>query len=335
MADLKNYLLGDYRDTVDYINRLERNGLYKFPPLIISCAITGGAHGAESNPNLPETPEAQVEAAYSAYNAGASIVHIHRRSPENLSRATQKAEEYLEVNSMIRARCPDLIINNTCIGGREVDIGKSVISDNLCVSLPARPEVASIDLTCRSVAFKLPARKPPLTGRDVSGSFKLNYLMDMDEAETIIKLMDQYGTKPELELFGLNDIKYVHELVRRNAIRPPYWVQTIFGTGGANPTADDLVGLSRLLPKESLPSIIGIGACQTAIITISMILGYHIRVGLEDNIFYAPGELATSNAQLVERAVRIALELGRPIATPSQAREMMGLGAPRQYDYNK
>lgn len=107
---MEDYLIGSVRDSFTYIDKMSRGGLSKFPPLIISCAITGGLHGAEVNPNLPETAEAQTQAAYDAYNAGASMVHIHRRNPENLGTMSWKAEEFTEVNAMIRAKCPDLII---------------------------------------------------------------------------------------------------------------------------------------------------------------------------------------------------------------------------------
>ena len=116
--ELKEYLVGDVRDSVRYIEKMSRGGLSKLPPLIITCAITGGLHGKEANPNLPEAPEEQVREAYDAYNAGASMVHIHRRNPENPMQMSWKWEEFAEINTMVRAKCPDLIINNTCLGGR-------------------------------------------------------------------------------------------------------------------------------------------------------------------------------------------------------------------------
>ena len=236
---------------------------------------------------------------------------------------------------MVREKCPDIIVNNTCIGGRFVDIDNAKLMPNMLASLPAKPEVSSIDVACASQYMKLGARKPPLTGRDQDATFKFNYFMDMNEAEMVVKTMDKYEVKPELELFDLGNVKYINELIRRDVIKAPYWIQMLFGGNGFFPAADYMVGAANLLPKDSLFSVIGIGACQTAIVTLAMILGHNIRVGLEDNVFYAPGELAKSNAQLVERVVRIAKELGRPIATPAQAREMMGLGAPRPYTFNK
>ena len=335
MPELKNYLLGDYRDTVNYINMISRKGLAQFPPMIVSVAITGGLHGAEANPNLPETPEQQVQSAYDAYNAGASLVHIHARDPKNWSLMSQSSDDFLKVNSLVREKCPDIIINNTCIGGRNIDIDKEKLGSNLLASLPAKPEVASVDLAAFSSIMKMGARKPPLTGRDRDVTARFNYFMDLNEAEMVVKTMEKYEVKPELELFDLGNVKYINELIRRDVIKAPYWIQMLFGGNGFFPAADYMLGAANLFPKDALFSIIGIGGCQTAMVTLAMILGHHVRVGLEDNVFYAPGELAKSNAQLVERVVRIARELGRPIATPAQAREMMGLGSPRPYVFNK
>ena len=145
-------ITNEYRDAVGYASKVARSGLSKMPPLIITCAITGGLHGAELNPNLPETKDAQVQSAYDAYNAGASIVHIHARDPKNLAAMSNDVNDFKEINARIREKCPDLIINNTCLGGRliaETDKGM-VITPNLLSSLDALPELSSIDLTCGS-----------------------------------------------------------------------------------------------------------------------------------------------------------------------------------------
>lgn len=332
MADLRDYLLGDYRDTVTYMNKMGRYGVTKFSPLIISCAITGGVHGKEANPNLPETPEEQVQATYDAYNAGASLVHIHRRASDNLSVTTSRPEEFLEVNRMIREKCPDIIINNTCVGGRVV-LPNNTLSPQMLPSPPARPEVASLDIVAVSTRMKMGARKAPLTPEREEAIFNFDLFTSQDDAVNAIKEFNKYDVKPEFELFDLGNIKYIYNLIETGLVKGPYWVQMLFGGNGIFPTADNMLAASRLLPPDSLFSVIGIGACQTAMATLAIILGHHVRVGLEDNVFYGPRQLATSNAQLVERIVRIAKELGRPIATPAQAREMMGLGAPRQYDF--
>lgn len=335
MSDLKSYLLGDYRETMDYVNRISRKGLSDFPPLIITCAITGGLHGKEANMNLPETPEEQVQQTYDAYNAGASMVHIHRRQPENLSLMSNKAEEFIEINAMIREKCPDIIINNTCLGGRLISEETWTAGDQLLASIPAKPEVASLDISNFTVNLKQPARKPPLTGRDEDSIWRFNYMLTQDDGVKAVTAMVENGIKPEFEMFDVGDVKYLNSFIKKGLVKGPYWIQMLFNGNGTLPTADMMLAATRALPKESLFSVIGIGAAQFPIITLAMILGHHVRVGLEDNVYYAPGEPAISNAQMVERVVRIAKELGRPIATPAQAREMMGLGSPRQYALNK
>ena len=326
--ELKEYLVGDVRDSVRYIEKMSRGGLSKLPPLIITCAITGGLHGKEANPNLPEAPEEQVREAYAAYNAGASMVHIHRRNPENPMQMSWKWEEFAEINTMVRAKCPDLIINNTCLGGRMLNEETGTIGDRMLASIPAKPEVASLDIHC--FCEDMP-RKAPLFGRDEDAILKFHYSISPDTAKYVAQLMDEQGIKPEFEMFDIADVKYLNRLAKDGTAKTPYWVSMLFNGNGTIPTPDMMLAATRALPDNSLLNVIGIGAAQFPMLAMAMILGHHVRVGLEDNVFYAPRELAQGNGQMVERVVRLARELGRPIATPEQARKMMGLGAPRAY----
>lgn len=329
--ELKEYLVGDVRDSVRYIENMSRGGLSKLPPLIITCAITGGLHGKEANPNLPEAPEEQVREAYDAYNAGASMVHIHRRNPENPMQMSWKWEEFAEINTMVRAKCPDLIINNTCLGGRMLNEETGTIGDRMLASIPAKPEVASLDIHCFCEDMPMKARKAPLFGRDEDAILKFHYSISPDTAKYVAQLMDEQGIKPEFEMFDIADVKYLNRLAKDGTAKTPYWVSMLFNGNGTIPTPDMMLAGTRALPDNSLLNVIGIGAAQFPMLAMAMILGHHVRVGLEDNVFYAPRELAQGNGQMVERVVRLARELGRPIATPEQARKMMGLGAPRAY----
>ena len=329
--ELKEYLVGDVRDSVRYIEKMSRGGLSKLPPLIITCAITGGLHGKEANPNLPEAPEEQVREAYDAYNAGASMVHIHRRNPENPMQMSWKWEEFAEINTMVRAKCPDLIINNTCLGGRMLNEETGTIGDRMLASIPAKPEVASLDIHCFCEDMPMKARKAPLFGRDEDAILKFHYSISPDTAKYVAQLMDEQGIKPEFEMFDIADVKYLNRLAKDGTAKTPYWVSMLFNGNGTIPTSDMMLAATRALPDNSLLNVIGIGAAQFPMLAMAMILGHHVRVGLEDNVFYAPRELAQGNGQMVERVVRLARELGRPIATPEQARKMMGLGAPRAY----
>lgn len=334
MNDLKNYLLGDYRDVLTYSKMLERNGLTKMTPLIITCAITGGMHGKESTPYLPEEPDEQAQQCLDAYNAGAVMCHIHARDPKNAWSTSLAPERFMEVNAKVREKCPDLIINNTCVGGyRYIEEENKIAPNRLMYSIDAKPEVASVDITCYSMIRKMKERPAPLRSPREAFNWNYNYICTQSQAlDTVVKLREQ-GIKPEFEMFSMNDIKYIRNMAEQDAIDSPYWVQMLFGGSGVIPCAEQLQLAMKLLPEKAMLSTIGVGACQNAIITLSILLGNHVRVGLEDNFFYGPHELATSNAQMVERVVRIAKELGRPIATVDQAREMLGLGAPREYTY--
>lgn len=331
MSEFKNYMVGDYRDDYTYAERVARNGLAKMSPVIITCAITGGIQGAEANPNLPETKEDQVQSVYDAYNAGASMVHIHARDTKNLGYNSNDYRDFLEVNARVREKCPDLIINNTCMGGRMINENNWAISPVTTASLDARPEVASFDITSTSTYVPVKARKAPLTGRDEDMLIKFNYLLTQNEAVQIINEMISREIKPEFEIFSVHDLKYLYTLIHMGLAKQPYWVQMLFGGNGTYPTPKTMIHATEHMPPEAIMSVIGIGPCQNAMLTLAMILGHHVRVGMEDNYIYGPGEPAKSNAQLVERIVRIAKELGRPIATPAQAREMMGLDVPRAY----
>ena len=331
MAVLSHYYLEDYWSLRKYSEQIKRYGLTKMPPLIISCAITGGQHGAELNENLPETAQAQAQSTLDAYNAGAALVHIHRRDPNNLAVDSKKFEEFLEVNRLVRERCPDIIINNACVGGRTIDFDNGIISPKWDYSLAARPEVASIDITTTTARMRMKARKPPLSGRDTDTIKKFDYIMTNENAAEIIQAMRENGIKPEWEMYNITDIKRLNDMIDAGYADEPYWVQMLFGGNGVQPSPQSLILASELLPAKSLFSVIAIGAAQAAVSTLAIIMGHHIRVGLADTVYYAPHQPAASNAQLVERAVRIARELGRAIATPAQAREMLGLGPARLY----
>ena len=137
--------------------------------------------------------------------------------------------------------------------------------------------------------------------------------------------------KPEWEMYNLTDIKRLRGIIDKGVVKGPHWCMMLFGGNGVFPNYQAMALAMQMLPPDTIFSTINIGGAHNAMMTQSIIMGNHVRVGLEDVTYYAPHQLVTSNAQLVERAVRIAKELGRPVATPAQAREMLGLGAPRQY----
>lgn len=328
MSELKNYMLDDYRNPVDYANMVWKGGLSGFPPAMVTCAITGGNNGKESNPNLPETIPEQVESTYEAYKAGAVMVHIHCRNRENLAQMTHDPEYYREVNAKIREKCPDLIINNTNIMGRSVEPENLRIGEPMNTITEAGAEVGSVDI---SNYFS----QIPMAPREEGGkpwTLDRGYCMPFSDATAAIEKMKKYGVKPEFECFAMSDLHYINWLERNGVISPadgPYWVQFVYTTGSNWNTPEFMCLLKQVCPKNAVLGIIAAGAQQWPVLAQALIHGLHVRVGMEDNVYAAKGEKAASNAQLVEKIIRIAKDLGRPVATCDQARQMLGLGKPR------
>jgi len=320
-------LAWNYNDVNEYLRLVRRQ---EMPPLIISVAVTGGVHGKESNPNLPETPEEQALQAYEAYKAGASIVHIHARDPKTgYASPSTNPEHYREINRRIRELCPDIIVNNTTGGG----LGLS--TEERMRSLEADPEIASLNMGPLAWKAILKKREPPLKGRseDVLMDSVWPPTFSWRETELFAQRMLEKNIKPELEVYHQGQFQLVYNLMEKNLLKKPYWIQLVLGApSAALPTPANILSMLSHVPSDSMVSVAAIGPFQLPLTTIAIAMGLNIRVGLEDNIYYRRGEQAKSNAQLVERAVRIAKELNREIATSAQAREMLGLSKePKQY----
>ena len=156
----KDYLVENLRDPVWYTETMWKKGLSGFPPAILTCAITGGNGGKELCAGLPETIDEQVESAYEAYKAGAVMIHIHTREPEDLSKMSFNPELYKEVNAKIREKCPDVIINNTSICGHMVDVDNLKLSPRMMSIIEAGAEVGSVDVSCYSSQIPMKPRLP-------------------------------------------------------------------------------------------------------------------------------------------------------------------------------
>lgn len=328
---LKDYMIGDYNSTYKYAQMMGKYGAEGFAPAIITCAITGGVHGKEANPNLPESADEQVQQAYDAYNAGAAMIHIHRRDPQNQAEMTKNWEDYLEVNQRIREKCPDVIINNTSMGGKNWIPGNTQLTPYMDVSWKARPEVTSLDMFTYFYQITRAARVNVPFPREAAYAEQI-YTMTTSMMLEIVPKLEELGIKPEFECQGVNDLRTFNAFLKKYQPKSePYWFQLLVNGQGTLPTPELIMQFARLLPDKTLLGIIGIGACQFPMAAMALSLGHNVRVGLEDNVFFRKGELATSNAQLVERCVKLADNIGRKVATPAEARKMMGLGAPRAY----
>lgn len=309
----------DFKDPYAWMERTARATM---PPLIICCAISGGIQGRETHPALPETAAEQAEAAAAAYAAGAAMIHIHARNTRRLYETTDQPEEYRAVNRLVRARCPDVIINNSTGGSYGMD------DDQRLAGLTAGPEVASLNLGPEMYRFTLKAREAPLPHprpeQHLDGLHPASYGQIHHFAES----MRRHGVKPELELYNPGMYWVVRSLREAGLLADPPLVQFVLGTQtGSYPTPWALLSLLQELPPGCLFEVAAIGPYQLPLTTMAILLGGHVRVGLEDNLYHHKGQHLRDNAEAVERIVRIAHELNRPVATPAQARAMLGLAA--------
>lgn len=314
-----------FADDREYLRR--QRGQEPMPPLMICVAITGGAHGKEVNPNHPETLEEQVEETYKAYKLGACAVHIHSRDPDTgYAWVKSEPEIYRKINKAIRERCPDIIINNTTGGGF------GATKEQRISSTEALPEMASLNCGPMMARATIPKRPPPLEGRPEDIPVDVCVPITYGETQYFAQTMLERGVKPELELYHPAQYEVVDNLIRKGLVKPPYFIQFVMGfQTSALPTLKGFLAMLDGLPDNAMFEVAGIMSAQVPMLTLAMLFGGHVRTGLEDVILYRKGELATTT-KLVERVLRLAELLDRPIATPGEARRMLGISeTPRQY----
>jgi 3-keto-5-aminohexanoate cleavage enzyme len=300
---------------------------YGMPPLIICCACNGGIQGKESNDCIPETADEIADSVHGAYLAGASMVHVHARDPRNLSAPAKTTEVWKEVNRKIRERCPDIVINDTTGGGPNMTMEERLSC------LDARPEVASLNLAPDMSKFKIRERKPPLKHPHREQEFDECVPFTYGQISAWAEAMKKRGIKPELESYHPGCAWVINHLLEQGLLGKPYWIQTVMGYQTSSyPSVKNLIDILMDLPQGSLWLCSAIGPFQLPLTTLATLMGGHVRVGLEDNVYFSRGKKARSNAELVERAVRIANELNREVATPNQTRKMLGLSeSPTEY----
>jgi 3-keto-5-aminohexanoate cleavage enzyme len=307
----------DYRNPYEWMARVRSTS---FPPVIVCCALTGGVQGKEANENLPETPKEQAEQAYEAYRAGASMLHIHVRDPKKWYDGSGDTEQYRLVNKMIREKCPGVIINSTTGG----TWGMTVEQRLSC--LDAKPDVATLNMTPDMYKMTLKERKAPILHPRPEVSLNGCMPVTYKEVETFARAMKERGIKPEMEIYHPGTYWVIQDLISQDLVRPPYLIQFVMGyQTSLYATPANLISMVHELPPNSIFQVAGVGPYQLPMNVIGLLLGGGVRVGMEDNVYYRRRQLLKSNAEAVERIVRIAKEVNREIATPAQAREMMGL----------
>jgi 3-keto-5-aminohexanoate cleavage enzyme len=271
--------------------------------LIITAALTGAEVGKAQQPALPITPEEIGIAAAECVAAGAAIVHLHGRLADGTP--TQDAAVYRQIIAAVRARCDAIVQVST--GGA---VGMTAAERLAPVTLA--PEMATLSMG--SVNF----------GDDVF----LNLPADM---AAFAQAIAAHGAKAELEIFDAGMMATARRWIKQGLLPTPAHFDFVLGVPGGMPaTPEALMYLVSQLPEGATWTVAGMGPAQLTLGTLAVALGGHVRVGFEDNIFFRKGELASSNAQLVERMADIGRLAERPPATPDEARVMLGLPSPRQ-----
>jgi 3-keto-5-aminohexanoate cleavage enzyme len=272
-------------------------------PCIITVAITGSVPTKKDSPAVPITVPEQIESTHAAYEAGAALVHVHVRNDDGTT--TSDPEKFGRFLAGIRKHCPDMIVQFST-GGRS-GLGKERLG-----MLPLKPDMAS--LTTGSVNFaKIIYENHPMLINDLASS------------------MLAHDIKPEIEIFDLAMLYNAAKLVADGLLKPPVHVQFVLGIPGALP-ADrevldfELAQLTRMLPGATWTAA-GIGRHQLTVNEWSLELGGHCRTGLEDNLKFDKMRLAASNAELVQRVAELAQKFDRTVATPAEARRILGLRA--------
>ena len=285
---------------------------------ILTCAVTGNLTKPEMTPYLPITPKQIADACLGAADAGAAVAHIHVRYPET-GKPSMELDHYAEVMHLIKAQNKELIINlTTGPGGRYVptegDPKVFAAGTTLCDPLKRvehvaalKPEICSLDLNTMN------------SGADVVMNTPSN-------VRKMAKVIREAGVMPELEIFDSGDLNLAKDLIADGTVDGPGLYTFVMGVKyGLNTDPATLLYMRDQLPSGALWAAFGISRAEFPIVAQAWLLGGHIRVGMEDNIYLEKGVLCESNAQLVSRAKRIIGDLGGQLASSNEARQMLGL----------
>jgi uncharacterized protein (DUF849 family) len=300
--------------------------------LIITCAMTGNVTLPVQTPYLPLTPQQIIDQAIEAADAGAASVHIHARDPKT-AKPTTDPEVYAEIAAGIKAKRNVIVCVTT--GG----VTGMTAEQRVAVVPRLKPELAtfntgSMNFSIHPIAkrYKDEDWKFPWEKEFALGLKQYIFANNFADMETFVTTMQEHGTKPELEAYDVGHIYNIRYLIKAGILKTPVWMQFVTGIlGGIGSSPDDVLFMKNTADKLIGPenykwSVIGAGyPAEFHCDALSMIMGGNVRVGLEDNIFVEKGVLAKSNAELVQKVVRIAKELGREVATPDEARQILGL----------
>ncbi|MBL8581916.1 MAG: 3-keto-5-aminohexanoate cleavage protein [Rhizobiaceae bacterium] len=297
--------------------------------VIITCAVTGGIHTPSMSPHLPITPDEIAASAIEAAEAGAAIIHLHARDPKT-GKPTQNPDLFMEFLPRIK-QSTDAVLNLTTGGG----LGMT-LDERIAPAHRAQPEVTSLNMgsmnfSVAQLAAKRTEWKHEWEKPYIESTWKMIYPNTFDMIERImVEIGQAYGTRFEFECYDIGHLYNLKMFVDRGLVKPPFFVQGVFGiSGGMGADYETLMFFKqtadRLFGDDYRLSAFGIGKMQMPMLTMTALLGGNVRVGLEDSLYIGRGKLASSNAEQVRKIRHIVEELGMEIATPVEAREILGL----------
>jgi uncharacterized protein (DUF849 family) len=279
---------------------------------IVTCAVSGAVANKQQCPGIPYTPEEYAKEVRRARDAGASMVHIHARTPDGTP--TVAAEHYRAITQAILAETPDIIVNfSTGWVGLPMAERVGHITE-------LRPEVGALNMGSMNYAKYSPKRK----------GFVFNFVFEnsFDDIVFLLQLMQEAAVKPECECFDVGHVESVEPLVDLGVLSPPIQFSLIHGVlGGISATARNLAHMASVVPAGSTWGVIAISRDQWTMVGAAAALGGNVRVGFEDNFYLPSGEMASSNGDLVDAAAQIVRLQGREVAEPDQARRLLSLPA--------
>ncbi len=268
--------------------------------VIITVATTGAWPSKKDNPNIPLTPKEIAEDVFECWKAGAAIAHLHMRDDDG--QGTMDKAKFRETISLITEKC-DIIINCTTSG----DLN-ATDENRMAHLIELKPEMASYD------------------AGSMNWMHNSLFLNTPQFLEKLGATMIENQVKPEIEIFDAGMVYNALYYLKKGFLKAPLHFQFVLGAaGGTAATVENLVYLKSLIPKDSTWSALGIGSGHIPIMLTGIAMGGHLRVGMEDNVFYAKNQLATSNAELVARAARLIRESNKTVASSEDARNILGL----------
>ena len=296
--------------------------------VIITCAATGAIHTPSMSPHLPVTADEIARAAIDAANAGAAILHLHARDPKD-GRPTQDPEAFRPFLAQIKA-ATNAVINLTTGGSPHM-----TVEERMRPAMTFQPEVASLNMGSMNFGLfpmlnRFKEFKYEWEREHLEKSRDLVFKNTFTDIETILRRGSDNGTRFEFECYDISHLYNLAHFVERGLVKGPIFVQSVFGIlGGIGPHPEDLMHMrrtaDRLFGDQYQWSILGAGRNQIPLATIGAAMGSHVRVGLEDSLWIGPGQLAASNAEQVTRIRTVLEALNREVATPDEARQILGL----------